>query len=73
LFAERQLSKQQRVTVQKDGRVLLKATVLDTLELRWWLQGFGDRVEILAPKVLRREFKVIAQRMASMYKSRQGM
>lgn len=69
LFSERQLSKQQRVTVQKDGRILLQATVLDTLELRWWLQSFGDRVEILAPKALRERFKVIAQGMAKIYKT----
>lgn len=67
LFSERRLSKDQAVTMQKDGRVLLEATVLDTLELRWWLQSFGDRVEILAPKALRDEFKTITQRMAEMY------
>jgi len=65
---ERQLSKDQNMTAQKDGRVLLQATVPDTLELRWWLRAFGDRVEILAPKALREEFRTIAQRMVSMYK-----
>lgn len=69
LFSERQLSKDQNVSVEKDGRVLLQATVLDTLELRWWLQGFGDGVEILAPKALREEFKATAQQMAKMYGS----
>jgi predicted DNA-binding transcriptional regulator YafY len=55
--------------VEKDGRVLLQATVLDTLELRWWLQGFGDKVEVLAPKALREEFRDAVQRMAKMYGS----
>jgi predicted DNA-binding transcriptional regulator YafY len=66
-LSERLLSKDQRLTAQKDGRVLLQATVLDTLELRWWLRGFGDKAEILAPQTLREEFKTIAQRMAKMY------
>ncbi len=66
-LSERLLSKDQNLTAQKDGRVLLQATVLDTLELHWWLRAFGDRVEVLAPKALREEFKTIAQRMARMY------
>lgn len=67
-LSERLLSKDQNLTPEKDGRMLLQATVLDTLELRWWLRGFGDKVEVLAPKALREEFKVIAQSMAKMYK-----
>jgi predicted DNA-binding transcriptional regulator YafY len=66
-LSERLLSKDQSLTPQKDGHVLLQATVLDTLEMRWWLRAFGDKVEVLAPKVLRGEFKAVAQRMAKMY------
>lgn len=65
---ERPLSKDQRMTPRGDNGVLLQATVKDTLELRWWLRGFGDKVEVLAPKALRDEFKGIVQRMAGMYK-----
>lgn len=67
LFTEQKLSPNQRVTVKEDGRVLLNATVKDTLELRWWLKSFGDKVEILGPKSLRDEFKRIAERMAQLY------
>lgn len=68
-LSERLLSKDQSLTPQKDGRVLLQATVLDTLELRWWLRGFGDKVEVLVPKALRDEFKTVAQMLAKMYKT----
>lgn len=68
-LGERPLSKDQRLTPQKDGRVLLQATVRDTLELRWWLLGFGDKVEVLGPKALREEFGAVARRMAGLYKS----
>jgi len=68
-LSERLLAKDQDLTPQKDGRVLLQATVLDTLELRWWLRGFGDKVEVRAPKALRKEFQTIAKRMAKMYKN----
>ena len=39
----------------------------DTLALRWWLLGFGDKVTVLAPKALREDFKKIAERMAGSY------
>jgi predicted DNA-binding transcriptional regulator YafY len=36
--------------------VRLSATVADTAELRWWLLGFGEGVEVIGPKSLRNEF-----------------
>jgi predicted DNA-binding transcriptional regulator YafY len=53
---------------QMDGRVLLKATVLDSFELRWWLTGFGDRVEVVKPKYLRDTFITQVKNLASVYK-----
>lgn len=67
-LSERVMSKDQNLTHQKDSRVLLEATVMDTLELRWWLRGFGHKVEVLGPKALREEFKAIAKGMAKTYK-----
>jgi predicted DNA-binding transcriptional regulator YafY len=64
---ERPLARDQRLTPQEQGRTLLRATVRDTLALRWWLLGFGDKVTVLAPKPLREDFKQIAQRMARAY------
>jgi len=64
---ERPLSREQRLTLEEEGRTLLQATVRDTLVLRWWLLGFGDKVTVLAPKTLREDFKKIAGRMASGY------
>jgi predicted DNA-binding transcriptional regulator YafY len=66
---ETPLSPDQKLKEKHDGRVLLEATVLDTLELRWWLLGFGDGVEVLEPKKLRSEFKRIAQSMAERYRN----
>lgn len=69
-LSERWLSKDQRLTEQENGRNLLQVTVQDSQELRWWLLGFGDKVEVLAPKALRGEFRDAVQRMARMYKDR---
>lgn len=66
-LSERPLSKDQRLRKKKDGRVLVKATVRDTQELRWWLLGFGDGVEVLAPTSLRKEFAAVAAAMNRLY------
>lgn len=51
----------QRIDEVSDGRLEVRATVVDTPQLRWWLLGFADGVEIIEPVVLREE---IANRLA---------
>jgi predicted DNA-binding transcriptional regulator YafY len=67
---ETPLSDDQQVKEVKDGRLRIKATVQDTRQLRWWLLGFGNAVEVLAPKGLRTEFSVIAAGMDGIYSRR---
>lgn len=64
---ESPLSADQILTPASDGVTRLTATVMDTPQLRWWLLGFGDGVEVLKPAVLRREFVVIARAMTRRY------
>jgi predicted DNA-binding transcriptional regulator YafY len=64
---ETPLSDDQLLTGQSDGNVLVEATVADTGQLRWWLLGFGGRVEVLEPHWLREELKGHAIRMMSRY------
>jgi predicted DNA-binding transcriptional regulator YafY len=47
--------------------VTVQATVADTQQLRWWLLGFGDKVEVLGPAGLRAEFAALAARLAARY------
>jgi len=51
-LTEVKLSPDQTVEFKKDGRMLVTATVADSDELRWWLRGFGDDVEVRKPKGL---------------------
>lgn len=46
----------------------LRATLPDTLELRLWLNGFGDEVEVIGPPALREEYRQQAKRMAACYR-----
>jgi predicted DNA-binding transcriptional regulator YafY len=52
---ETPVSLDQRLTERQDGRILLEATILDSEPMRWWLLGFGNSVEVLAPETLRNE------------------
>ena len=64
---ETPLSVNQRLTAQENGEVLVEATVTDTRQLRWWLLGFGGRIEVLAPVELREELKDHAGKMSDRY------
>lgn len=68
---ESPLSENQQVKELPDGRFELTASVEDTLQLRWWLNGFGARVEVMAPKALRQEYVELAKELSSLYLSEQ--
>lgn len=57
----------QRISADADGWVTVSAEVSDTPQLRWWLLGFGDLVEVLKPDSLRKEMAAVAAGMASNY------
>jgi predicted DNA-binding transcriptional regulator YafY len=61
------LSTDQKLSFVSDGQTRVVATVMDAPQLRWWLLGFGDGVEVLKPAALRRELGAIAQTMARRY------
>lgn len=64
---ETPLSEDQMMTVLPDGRIQLMATVQETLQLRWWLQGFGEAVEVVKPVHLRRQIAESIHHLAERY------
>jgi len=66
---ETPLSSDQRIEhAADDPRTLtVTATVVNNPQLRWWLLGFGDGVEVLAPAALRQEMRDAAARLAARY------
>jgi predicted DNA-binding transcriptional regulator YafY len=64
---ESPLSEDQVLTDLPDGRTKLSATVRETLQLHWWLQGFGDLVEVLEPKELRKKLAKSFRNQAELY------
>ena len=64
---EAPVSVDQKIHKQKDGLFELTATLADTFQLRWWLRGYGDEVEVLAPEALRQEFVEMTREFEKMY------
>lgn len=64
---ESPLSEDQKFHEEEDGRITVTANVLDNLELRWWLQGYGNYVEVIEPASLREEFVSLAKEMSNTY------
>jgi predicted DNA-binding transcriptional regulator YafY len=66
---ETPLSNDQSIEADQEGWVTIQATVSDTSQLRWWLMGFGDQVEVLGPATLRKEFTKLAKSLDNIYHS----
>lgn len=64
---ESKMTKDQTISKIDDNYVEITATVADSSEIRWWLLGFGDQVEVLGPKNLRKEFAEIAKNLHARY------
>jgi predicted DNA-binding transcriptional regulator YafY len=69
-LAESPLAEDQSLSSSSNGMVTVSATVMDTPQLRWWLLGFGGRVEVLKPAGLRRRMAETSGLMAARYRSR---
>lgn len=64
---ETPLSLDQQIAPDRSGWVRLQATVPDTAQLRWWLKGFGQEVEVLEPISIREEFALLSASMNNIY------
>lgn len=64
---ESPMSRDQKVVRENDNSSVLTATVRDTQQLRSWLKGFGDQVEILEPEGLREEFRTMSTNLHTVY------
>jgi predicted DNA-binding transcriptional regulator YafY len=66
-LSECPLADDQQIVPDGAGAVRVRATVLDTKELRWWLLGFGDQVTVLGPPLLRERMRETVAGMAAGY------
>ena len=54
----------QSVTWENDGSAILEFRVDGLNEITWWILSYGDRVQVLAPRVLRDRIVQIAEKTA---------
>ena len=66
---ETPLSEDQKAVELEDGTLQIEATTNNSAQIRWWLLGFGDNVEVLEPVDLRSEFEKIAIDLIEKYKA----
>ena len=59
--AEIQWHSTQTVIYNDDGSATIEFRVDGLSEITWWVLGFGDKVQVLAPKILRRKIAEIAR------------
>jgi len=53
----------QQVTRNSDGSVIVEFRVDGLSEITWWILGYGDQVQVLAPEALRKRVLDIADNM----------
>jgi len=63
--AEVQWHKTQKVTRNPDGSATVDFRVDGLGEIKWWILGYGDQVEVLAPAELRKTMAGIAHKMVA--------
>jgi predicted DNA-binding transcriptional regulator YafY len=64
---EAPLSEDQTDGTSADGFVTVRATVMLSERLRWWIRSYGPYVEVLEPKSLRKEFAAEAASASRLY------
>lgn len=67
-LVENKLGPDQTMTDLEDGWSEVRVTANDASPLRWWLLSWGDKVEVLGPAPLRREFGKIFKGLAEAYR-----
>ncbi|MFC1737575.1 helix-turn-helix transcriptional regulator [Planctomycetota bacterium] len=56
----------QKVYHNRDGSVIMEFRVDGLTKIMWWVLGYGDKVQVLKPKMLREKVLKIAQRMIAL-------
>lgn len=61
--AEVQWHNTQKVTFEENGSAIIEFRVDGLNEITWWILSYGDRVQVLAPRILRQRIIEIAQKV----------
>jgi predicted DNA-binding transcriptional regulator YafY len=62
-IAEVKWHRTQKVSFNGDGSAIVEFRVDGLSEITWWILGYGDKVQVLAPKALRKRILDVAKNM----------
>lgn len=57
----------QKMTPEADGSILFEVTVAGVDEIKHWVLGFGDQVEVIAPESLRTSIATTVENLSRIY------
>ena len=66
--AEVQWHHSQKIEFNDDGSIEFRADVDGLREISWWVQGYGDQVEVVAPASLAKKVLTAAEAVVAKYK-----
>jgi len=66
--AEVQWHSTQRISLEEDGYAIIEFRVDGLSEIKWWILGYGDQVQVLAPMILQQKIIKISRNMAKLHK-----
>ncbi len=64
---ETPLNATQTIEETESEKAIVRAEISDNAQLRWWILGFGDQVEVIGPIKLRQDMANISKSLARMY------
>ena len=59
--------RRQKIAWHDDGSIIYEVEVDGLTEISWWVLGYGDQVEVLAPAALRKRVAETAKKMLTTY------
>ena len=68
-IAEVKWHRTQKVTFNGDGSAIVEFRVDGLNEITWWILGYGDQVQVLTPKALRKRVLEVAKNMIKLNQS----
>ena len=66
---ETPINTSQSIEETTEGEILVRAKTADNAQLIWWILGFGEQVEVIAPISLRQKIIDISESVSKIYKS----
>lgn len=64
---ETPINNSQSIEETKEGEILVRVETADNAQLRWWILGFGDQVEVVEPINLRKHIAKTSLLLSQLY------